>query len=180
MEFEEIKHFLSEHLREAILDEDLNASPKALIVDKKYLVRVCDFLYRSKKTYFDQLSCITGIDNGPEEKTMEVIYNLYSIPRNHHLMLKVTIDRKKPVIDSVHHIWRTADWHEREAYDLLGIQFTNHPDLRRILLPKDWEGYPLRKDYQEQEKYHGMTVKYDRDQYPDDIPQFKKQDADSV
>lgn len=180
MEFEEIRQLLTERFADAILGEDLEASPHALLIDKKKIVEVCNFLYASKETYFDQLSCLTGIDNGPEESTMEVVYNLYSIPRAHHLMLKVTLDRKKPVIDSVQHIWRTANWHERETYDLLGIQFKNHPDLRRILLPKDWEGYPLRKDYEEQEKYHGMNVKYDRDQYPDDIPQFKNQDADSI
>ncbi len=180
MKFEDIKQFISERFGEAILGEDLDATPQALLIDQKKIVAVCEYLYQSKETFFDQLSCLTGIDNGAEIKTMEVVYNLYSIPREHHLMLKVTLDRKKPVIDSVQHIWRTADWHEREAYDLLGIQFKNHPDLRRILLPKDWVGYPLRKDYEEQEKYHGMNVKYDRDQYPDDIPQFNKQDADSV
>ena len=80
-------------------------------------------------------------------------------------MLKVEVARnteegKLPQVPSVSSIWKTADWHEREAFDLVGIEFTNHPDLRRILLPSDWEGYPLRKDYKEQEEYHGIKVKY--------------------
>jgi NADH-quinone oxidoreductase subunit C len=96
---------------------------------------------------------------------MEVIYNLYSIPFEHSLMLKIIFPRNKedeplPVVPSVSAIWRTADWHEREAFDLVGISFSNHPDLRRILLPEDWVGYPLRKDYEAQEYYHGIQVKY--------------------
>ena len=91
---------------------------------------------------------------------MEVIYHLYSIPYDLHLALSVELSRKQPTVDSVTAIWRGANWHEREAYDLLGIQFNNHPDLRRILLPEDWDGFPLRKDYQEQENYHDIKVKY--------------------
>ena len=80
-------------------------------------------------------------------------------------MLKVVFDRAlpneaAPQVPTVSHIWKTADWHEREAFDLMGIQFSNHPDLRRILLPEDWEGHPLRQDYQAQEYYHGIQVKY--------------------
>ncbi|XOV91977.1 MAG: NADH-quinone oxidoreductase subunit C [Bacteroidota bacterium] len=174
MKFEEIKSLITEKFEGAILGEDLESSPNALLIANENIIDICDFLFQNPNTYFDQLSCLTGIDNGPEAGTMEVVYNLYSIPRDHHLMLKVTLERKKPVIESVSSIWRTANWHEREAFDLLGIRFKNHPDLRRILLPKDWEGFPLRKDYEEQEKYHGMNVKYDRDQYPDDIPQFNQ------
>ncbi len=180
MDFEEIKVLISKEYPDAITGEDLTATPQALQISDKRIVEVCELLHSNEGTYFDQLSCLTGIDNGPEAETMEVIFNLYSIPRGLHLMLKVLLKRKKPVINSVQHIWRTANWHERETFDLLGIKFNHHPDLRRILLPKDWKGYPLRKDYKEQEKYHGMTVKYDRDQSPDDIPQFEKKDGDSV
>ena len=79
-------------------------------------------------------------------------------------MLKVLVPRntgssKLPTVPSIAHIWRTADWHEREAFDLVGIQFTGHPDLRRILLPTDWVGHPLRTDYQEEEQYHGIKTK---------------------
>jgi len=164
MEFDEIKAALASQFPEAILGEDLNSTPKTLILEKTALVKVCEFLHGEEGLYFDSLSCVTGIDNGPDKNTMEVVYNLYSIPYNHHVMLRVELDRENPRVESLSSIWKTADWHERETFDLFGIHFANHPDLRRILLPNDWEGYPLRKDYQEQEKYHGMTVVYDRDE----------------
>lgn len=94
---------------------------------------------------------------------MEVVYHLYSIPFNKALAVKIIVPRDHPEVPSVAHIWRTANWHEREAFDLLGIHFAGHPDLRRILLPADWEGHPLRKDYQEQSTYRGISVKYDRE-----------------
>lgn len=162
--FSEIKSLISEYFPESILGEDLNASPKALLINSKFIHAVCEILHVSEHTYFDMLSCLTGIDNGPERGSMEMVYNLYSIPFDHHLMLKVKLERLSPEIDSVVDIWKTADWHEREAFDLLGITFKNHPDLRRILMPKDWVGHPLRKDYQEPDKYHGMTVVYDRNE----------------
>ena len=127
------------------------------------LVEICQFLRDDERFFFDLLACVTAIDNGIDANTMEVIYNLTSIPYEHNLMLKVLVPRhvdggKLPAVPSVAHIWRTADWHEREAFDLVGITFTNHPDLRRILLPTDWVGYPLRTDYQEQEQYHGIKT----------------------
>jgi NADH-quinone oxidoreductase subunit C len=140
------------------LQTDETATPKAIIAHADDLLEVCKILHTHEVLYFDMLSCLTGVDNGPEANTMEVIYNFYSIPFDHHLMLKVILPREKPEIESVGEIWRTALWHEREAYDLLGIHFKSHPDLRRILLPADWEGHPLRKDYQVQQYYRGVKV----------------------
>jgi len=140
--------------------EDLNSTPKGIIISSSDLLNVCNTLHEDSSTYFDMLSCLTGIDNGLQAGTMEVVYNLYSIPFNHHLTIKVVLPRDKPEVHTISHIWKTADWHEREAYDLFGIQFTNHPDLRRILLPADWDGYPLRKDYKHQEYYRGVKVEY--------------------
>lgn len=136
-------------------------SPLSIEISSDKILAVCEALHKNPSCYFDMLSCITGLDNGKEANTMEVIYNLYSIPFNHHLMLKVILPREKPEIDSVISVWRTADWQEREAFDMYGIVFKGHPDLRRILMPADWEGYPLRKDYQTQEEYKGVTVKYE-------------------
>ena len=139
---------------------DDTASPKAIKIGAQDLVLVMDTLYRNPATYFDMLSCITGIDNGVQAATMEVVYNLYSIPFHHHLMIKLTLPRDQPEVDSVSHIWKTANWHEREVFDMYGIRFKNHPDLRRILMPADWEGYPLRKDYSHQEYYRDIKVAY--------------------
>ena len=139
---------------------DGTASPKAIKLSKDDLLRVMDTLYRNETTYFDMLSCITGVDNGEQAATMEVVYNLYSIPFNHHLMIKVILPRENPEIESVSHIWKTANWHEREIFDMYGINFKNHPDLRRILMPSDWEGHPLRKDYKQQEYYRNIKVEY--------------------
>lgn len=91
---------------------------------------------------------------------MEVIYNLYSIPHNQGLMLKIVLARTEPIVDSLCALWKTADWMEREVFDMYGITFRNHPDLRRILLPADWEGYPLRKDYKHQDYYRNVKVEY--------------------
>lgn len=135
-------------------------APGTIIVDASHIRDVCEFLQRDPDCYFDMLSCLTGLDNGPEAGTMEVIYNLYSIPFHMHLMLRVIVPRDNPEVPSVTSVYRTANWHEREAYDLFGIRFTGHPDLRRILLPADWEGYPLRKDYRHQEYYRGVKVEY--------------------
>ncbi|MEM8938766.1 MAG: NADH-quinone oxidoreductase subunit C [Bacteroidota bacterium] len=160
MQFEEIKLLIEEKFSESITGENLNSDPHTLIIDATYIYNICAFLLKCDLTYFDSLSCLTGIDNGEEKGTMEVVYHLYSIPFDLHLALSVVLDRENPSVDSVSGIWRGANWHEREVYDLLGIKFKNHPDLRRILLPEDWEGYPLRKDYQEQELYHEIKVKY--------------------
>jgi NADH-quinone oxidoreductase subunit C len=139
---------------------DESSSPKAIKLSDKDLMKVCENLHRNEKTYFDMLSCVTALDNGPEVKTMEVIYNLYSIPYGHQLMLKITLPRENPEIPSLTSIWKTADWHEREAFDMFGIVFTGHPDLRRILMPADWQGNPLRKDYKQQDYYRDIKLDY--------------------
>ena len=101
------------------------------------------------------------MDNGPAKGTLDVLYHISSIPLEHAVILKLTVEREGQKVPSLASLWRTADWHEREIFDLFGLEFSGHPDLRRILLPADWEGHPLRKDYVEQEKYHGIKVKYD-------------------
>jgi NADH-quinone oxidoreductase subunit C len=159
---EKFKNIISENLGENII---LNKDHQCLTIPTERIAEVCMLMHTHEECYFDMLSCLTGLDNGVENGTMEVIYNLYSIPFEQALMLKVIIARNKideplPQVPSVSHIWKTADWHEREAFDLVGISFTNHPDLRRILLPEDWRGHPLRKDYEAQEYYHGIQVKY--------------------
>ena len=151
--------------KEIILKDEPQAMQPSITVDKENLVKLCHFLHDTPELYFDSLSCLTAIDNGVEANSMEVIYHVYSIVHEYQLVLKLEVERNildgtLPEVPSVVEVWRTADWHEREAYDLLGISFKNHPDLRRILMPTDWVGHPLRKDYQEQENYHGIKVKF--------------------
>jgi NADH-quinone oxidoreductase subunit C len=135
-----------------------HATPSMFLIHADDLVAVANTLQQNSETYFDQLACVTGIDNGPEANTMEVVYNLYSIPFNQSLALKVVLNRQKPEVESLSSIWKSANWLEREVFDMYGPQFKNHPDLRRILMPADWDGFPLRKDYQEQETYRNIKL----------------------
>lgn len=161
MTFEEIISRLKEKFGEDIvLTINEQSTPKCIELKAEDIVKCMEYLHVTEGLYFDSLSCITGMDNGVEAQSMEVIYNLYSIPFDHHLMVKVSLDREKPSIDSLTELWKTADWQEREIYDLYGIHFNNHPDLRRILLPDDWEGHPLKKDYEHQQYYRGVKVEY--------------------
>ena len=113
------------------------------------LVRVCRSLKDDADLAFDFLSSVTGVDrlNLPDRTPrFELVYHLYSIPHKRRLRLKVRVDEGEAV-PSVTEVWETANWHEREVFDLFGVPFAGHPDLRRILMPDDWEGHPLRKDY---------------------------------
>lgn len=161
MNFEEIKNILIEKLGQTVvLKEDSAQLQPQLTISREMILPVCKELHNHPKTYFDFLSCITGIDNGPEKGTMEVIYHLYSIPFNHAFILRVELQRTNPSLPSIMPVYKSADWHEREIFDMFGINFEGHPDLRRILLPADWEGFPLRKDYKQQDYYHGIKVEY--------------------
>ncbi|MBM4357424.1 MAG: NADH-quinone oxidoreductase subunit C [Deltaproteobacteria bacterium] len=107
--------------------------------------------------HFDYLECVTGIDF-PDDKKIHVVYHLYSYAKKHRVVVKVLLDRDDPVVPTLTHVWPTANWQERECFDLLGVLFDGHPDLRRILLPDDWEGHPLRKDYEAASEYHGIPT----------------------
>lgn len=167
MHFDQIKELIVEKFgEEAILKEEKEVLQPNLTIAKDKFLAICQELHENEKTYFDYLACITGLDNGATLDMMEVVYHLYSIPYNVSLVLKIVLPRNTatpgmlPSASSITSIWRTANWHEREIYDLLGIWFEGHPDMRRILLPADWEGHPLRKDYVLQEFYHDIKVKY--------------------
>ncbi|MEW6659062.1 MAG: NADH-quinone oxidoreductase subunit C [Thermodesulfobacteriota bacterium] len=112
------------------------------------IVDLCKTLRDTPETSFKYLSMIAGLDYLPQSPRFGVVYNLYSHRNHNRVTLKTLLaDDHSPAIDSVVPVWSTANWHEREAYDLVGIRFRGHPDLRRILMPNDWVGHPLRKDY---------------------------------
>ena len=116
-----------------------------LNVNPSHLHQLAKQLKEDVDTSFDYMFCQTGID---WLENMEVVYHLRSTSHGHEVVIRVQItDRENPTVDSVYDLWKTADFHEREIFDLLGIRFNNHPDLRRIFLDDDWEGFPLRKDY---------------------------------
>jgi NADH-quinone oxidoreductase subunit C len=158
--FEELVSIVKEYSThgEVIVDETM--TPRGVKIQSGDIKNLCRNLHQNASVFFDMLSCITVVDNGADAGSLDVIYNLYSIPFNHHLALKVTLPRDQAEVDTVEDIWKTANWHEREAYDMFGVKFKGHPDLRRILMPGDWDGYPLRKDYKQQEYYRGVKVDY--------------------
>jgi NADH-quinone oxidoreductase subunit C len=164
MSFEEIKLLMVEKFGEAIIaGEETTGLQPALLIEPNRIAEVCLELRNNPKTYFDFLSSLTGVDYGVEAGRFGVVYHLASIPYKTQLTLKVSKENNRdhenlPVFPSITSVYRTADWHEREAYDLTGIFFEGHPDLRRILLPDDWEGYPLRKDYKNAEFYKGIRI----------------------
>ncbi len=158
MEFDKIVELI-QSINEGTANVESNTSPSSIILNSDRLLVTCNELHQNPSTFFDMLTCVTGIDNGIESNTMEVIYHLYSIPFNASLMLKVILPRENPEVESLCTVWKSANWLEREVYDMFGIKFNNHPDLRRILMPNDWEGFPLRKDYQHQELYRDIVVK---------------------
>ncbi len=143
---------------------DIPSSPPCLLIEKQKIIPVCGFLKENELTGFDMLECISCVDNFPEKKSMEIIYHLASIPNETQITLRVILERPDypvlPEIDSVAGVWKTAGWLEREVYDLSGVTFKGHPDPRRILLPHDWEGHPLRKDYHTGDYYHHVKIDY--------------------
>ncbi|MFO0866585.1 MAG: NADH-quinone oxidoreductase subunit C [Gemmataceae bacterium] len=166
----------------AVLEGQFGAKIKAknveaidpfVVVDPADLPAVCRFLRDDARLRFDILSCISGVDYlEPDPKKVakagfephtEVVYHFQSFTHRHRFVLKLNLPRWKgdkpgelPEVPSVSSIWAAADWHEREVYDLSGIWFNGHPDLRRILLAEDWTGHPLRKDYEFPLEYHGI------------------------
>ncbi len=164
MSFEDIKLLLVEKFGpEVIVGEETGGLQPALLILPDMIADVCLKLRNNSKTYFDFLSCLTGFDYGTETNRFGVVYHLSSIPYNLQLTLKISKEHSRdnndlPTFKSITSVYRTADWHESEAYDLVGIFFEGHPDLRRVLLPDDWEGYPLRKDYTTAEYYKGIKI----------------------
>lgn len=115
---------------------------------------VAEYLKNDPELHFEYLRLISGTDY---IERMEVVYHFLSYKHEHEAVIKIKLDRAKPVVPSVMDLWPAADWLEKETYDMLGIEFEGHEDLRRILLPDDWDGFPLRKDYKQPDEYHGVS-----------------------
>ena len=130
---------------EALTGGKLDRGELTLEIAPGKIISVCGFLKYDQQ--FERLSSVTAVDRYPAEPRFEVVYHLHSVERKARLRLKCRLGGEDPAIESATAVWRSANWYEREVFDLFGIQFLNHPDLRRIMMPDDWEGHPLRKDY---------------------------------
>jgi NADH-quinone oxidoreductase subunit C len=174
MNIEEIHQRLVARFGDAIRELKTGVKDPWIEVAPEAIALVSEFLRTEPELRFEALNDLTGSDwleTDPKKKTpcdphVEVVYHLYSYSLKHWCKLKVKTARWKdgvvgelPEVPSVSLVWGIADWHEREAFDLVGIHFTNHPNLRRILCPEDWEGHPLRKDYEFPLEYHGVRGK---------------------
>ena len=150
---QKVGQLLKENFLDAVID---NIDSNFIQIKPEQWFDIATWLKEEESLSFDSLQCQMGMDMG--EDILESRYNLHSMERDHYVEIRIAVSRSNPVVPSTEQIWRVADWFERETYDMFGIEYAGHRDLRRILLPDDWEGWPLRKDYQEQETYHGIMV----------------------
>lgn len=141
---ERIEETIRNRFPEAVEESTELSGVSTLYISADAVVDVCRFLKEDPSLRFDYLMSLTAVD-WPER--LNVVYHLYSVYEKHYVTLKVKLGRENPSISSVTGIWKAADWQEREAYDMFGIHFHGHPDLRRILLEEPWVGFPLRKDW---------------------------------
>ena len=150
-----------------ILVEKFNDKIEFLENESVFLVKdipswfeIAKFLKSTRELQFDYLMCITAYDSG-DSKNFGLAYNFHSTKLNHSVEVRIEFSDGTEV-KSIESLWKAADWHEREAFDMMGIKFSGHPDMKRILLPHDWEGHPLKKDYKVQDYYHGMYIPKDK------------------
>jgi len=138
---------LRSNFPDAVLEVSEFRGQTLVRVRKEDLVPVMGFLRDDPELKYNMLTNLCGVDWIGEEERFEVVYHLLSLPNRDRLTIKVRATEDDPTVPSITSVWPTANWHEREVYDLFGVVFEGHPDLRRILMPADWEGHPLRKDY---------------------------------
>jgi NADH-quinone oxidoreductase subunit C len=154
MEAPQIYERLKQHFADKILE--IGGKPDAFaVIDNAAIEEVCRFLRDDPETAIDCLSNQTGVDY---KDHIEVVYHLFSYKHRHGCVLKIKLPRDNPLVATVEGIWKAANWMEREIFDLLGVTFDGHSDMRRILMPEDWPGYPLRKDFVEPQEYHGIST----------------------
>ena len=158
MELSEIIETINTNLKRGLIPTGEDAPSDHIVISQDDWAELASFLRTEKTLLFDSLMCLTGFDEGAEEQNLGVIYNLHSMTFRHKLEVRIVVPKSNPSVPSVEQVWRLADWFEREVFDMFGIVFEGHRDLRRILLPEDWEGYPLRKDYNYPESWHGIII----------------------
>jgi NADH-quinone oxidoreductase subunit C len=151
----QIVEFLQQHEADGIVSAVADGPYPHVVVKAERLPAVARLLKTEPRLRFDLLRCITAIDR-PERNTIELAYNLLSTLFAQAFAVRVVLERADPCVESVSGVWPAAEWHEREAFDLMGVTFLHHSDLRRILMPEDWPGHPLRKDYQDIVEYRGL------------------------
>jgi NADH-quinone oxidoreductase subunit C len=147
MDLEVITNRIKKNFPESVLEASSFRGENTLVLRAKDILPICRFLHDDPDLAFDFLTDLCGVDHYPREPRFEVIYHLCAMKTRSRLRLKTPLSGTAPHLASVVSVWKTAEWLEREAFDMLGITFDGHPDLRRILLTPDWKGYPLRKDY---------------------------------
>ena len=155
MNAKEIAALLTEKFGSGILESKPDALNPWSAVEPSAILEVSRFIRFDPQLLMDHLELLGGADY---KDRIEVVYVLYSMKHHHRYTLKCRLPREAPSVHSVEAVWGVANWHEREAYDMFGINFEGHSDLRRILCPDDWEGYPLRKDYKFPKSYREMPV----------------------
>lgn len=155
---EEIIRLLQPRFSDLLLASTTGGRHPHVQIRPEGLLGLCRFLKDAPGLRFDLLRCISAVD-WPQRNMIELSYDLMSIPFGHAFAVKLELDRTHPEVESISGVWPAAAWHEREAFDLMGVIFRHHPDARRILMPQDWIGHPLRKDYQDPVAYHGIKVK---------------------
>ena len=144
----EIAEKVKERFPEEVVEVTDFRDQVSVIVKRGKILNICRYLHDDPSLFFAHLQDLCGADyHGKKDPRFEVVYNLYSIINHHQIRIRAQVPDNDPSIQSVTSIWAGANWHERECYDMFGIVFKGHPDHRRILLPEDWEGHPLRKDY---------------------------------
>ncbi len=152
---DQIHDLIKEEFADGVVDDQREVVDPFLVVKAEVIEALAKFARDDSRLEFDLLSLISGVDY-PEAQTIEVVYCLDSTTQKHRLIIKAPLPRDNPRIATLEGVWKTADWHERETYDLMGVIFEGHHNLVRILCAEDWEGHPLRKDYVIPDTYRGL------------------------
>jgi NADH-quinone oxidoreductase subunit C len=144
---DQVLQILNAHFKDSILSVNEFRGELSVVIKKEDIVRVCDFLKHDDELRFDLLEDLCGVDMYTPTDRFQVVYHVFSLNNKLRVRLKVSVDESDLKVPTVSTVWSTANWHEREAYDMFGIRFEGHPDLRRLYMPDEFEYYPLRKDF---------------------------------